>query len=77
MPSSMDGFKMSGDFEMINIKTGNRLVIQMDGTELRDQVTPPSIEWCDKGEHYVSKQSGNFTGEGASQLWICLECAKR
>jgi len=73
----MDGNKMSGDFEMINIKTGDRLVIQMDGTELRDQVTPPSIEWCDRGEHYVSKLSGTYTGEGASQLWICLECAKR
>ena len=41
---------MSGDFEMINLKTGNRLTIQMDGTEIRDQVTPPAIEWCDKGQ---------------------------
>jgi hypothetical protein len=31
---------MSGDFEMISIKTGDRLTIQMDGSELRDQVIP-------------------------------------
>lgn len=68
---------MSGDVEIINIKSGDRLTISMDGSELRDQVTPPSIEWCDKGEHYVSKQSGNYTGEGASQLWICLDCNRK
>ena len=67
---------MSGDFEMININSGDRLTIQMDGSELRDQVTPPSIEWCDRGEHFVSRDSGSYTGEGAAQLWICLECAK-
>ena len=68
---------MSGDFEMINVNSGQRLTIAMDGSELRDQVSPPSIEWCDMGEHFVSKYAGNYTGEGASQLWICLECGKR
>jgi hypothetical protein len=68
---------MSGDFEMVNLNSGQRLTIQMDGTELRDQLSPPSIEWCDRGEHFVAKDSGNYTGEGASQLWICLECKKR
>jgi len=68
---------MSGDFEMINLNSGQRFTIQMDGTELRDQVAPPSIEWCDRGEHFVSKDAGNYTGEGASQLWICLECKKQ
>ena len=77
MSSQMDGNKMSGEFQMVNIKSGERLTIQMDGTELRDQVTPPSIEWCDRGEHFVARDSGNYIGEGAAQLWICLECGKR
>jgi len=72
----MDGHKMSGDFEMIRIATGERTVIKMDGTELRDQVDPPSIEWCDKGEHFSNRLHGGYTGEGPSMLWICLECGK-
>lgn len=62
---------MSGDFEMINLQTGARLTIQMDGTELRDEVQPPAIEWCDKGEHYASKIDGRYVDD---KLWICLEC---
>jgi hypothetical protein len=73
----MVGHKMSGDFEMINIKTGDRLTIAMDGSELRDNITPPSIEWCDKGEHYASKINGSMTGTGASELWICLDCQRK
>jgi len=68
---------MSGDFEMINIKTGDRLTIAMDGSELRDQVAPPSIEWCDKGEHYASILNGRMTGSGLSEMWICLECMRK
>jgi hypothetical protein len=68
---------MSGDFEIINIQSGDRLTIAMDGSELRDNIAPPSIEWCDRGEHFVSRDSGNYTGEGAAQLWICLECGKK
>ena len=67
---------MSGDFEMIRIATGERTIIQMDGTELRDQVNPPSIEWCDKGEHFANRLHGGYTGEGPSMLWICLQCGK-
>ena len=62
---------MSGDFEMINLKTGDRLTIQMDGTEIRDQVQPPAIEWCDKGQHYASKLGGTDVYD---TLWICLAC---
>jgi hypothetical protein len=68
---------MSGDFSMTNIKSGERLTIAMDGSELRDQVTPPSIEWCDKGEHYANKINGSMTGTGASELWICLDCQRK
>ena len=68
---------MSGDFEMIKIDTGERTTIKMDGSELRDQVNPPSIEWCDKGEHYASILNGRMTGSGSSELWICLECMRK
>ena len=67
---------MSGDFEMIRISTGERIIIHEDGSELRDQVSPPSIEWCDKGQHYSNRLNGSYTGEGYSQLWICLECGQ-
>ena len=67
---------MSGDFEMIKIATGERTIIGMDGSELRDQVNPPSIEWCDKGEHFSNRLHGGYTGEGPSMLWICLECRR-
>lgn len=68
---------MSGDLEIIKIATGERLTIAMDGSELRDQVTPPAIEWCDKGEHYANKINGSMTGSGASELWICLDCQRK
>ena len=60
-----------GDFEIINIKTGERLRIDKDGTELRDDVLPPAIEWCDKGQHYASKLGGR---DDQGILWICLAC---
>jgi hypothetical protein len=60
-----------GDFEIIDIKTGKRLRIDKDGSELRDEVTPPAIEWCDKGQHYASKLGGR---DDMDILWICLAC---
>jgi hypothetical protein len=68
---------MSGDLEITKIATGERLIIKMDGSELRDSITPPSIEWCDKGEHYANKINGSMTGSGASELWICLDCQRK
>lgn len=62
-----------GDFEIIDIKTGKRLRIDKGGSELRDEVTPPAIEWCDKGQHYASKLGGR---DDQSMLWICLACQK-
>jgi len=47
------------------------LSIQMDGTEIRDQVQPPAIEWCDKGEHFGLKIDGSYVDD---KLWICLAC---
>lgn len=60
-----------GDFEMINLKTGARLRIDKDGTELRDEVTPPAIEWCDQGQHFAPKLGGR---DDYGLLWVCLEC---
>ena len=60
-----------GDFEMINLNTGERLRIDKDGTELRDEVIPPAIEWCDKGQHYAPKLGGR---DDYGLLWICLAC---
>ena len=60
-----------GDFEMINLTTGARLRIDKDGSELRDEVIPPAIEWCDKGQHYAPKMGGR---EDYNILWICLAC---
>jgi len=63
-----------GDFEMINLTTGNRLRIDKDGSELRDEVTPPAIEWCDTGQHYAPKLGGR---DDYGILWICLECKRK
>ena len=60
-----------GDFEMINLNTGERLRIDKDGTELRDEVIPPAIEWCDKGQHYAPKLGGR---DDYGLLWICAAC---
>ena len=59
------------ELEIIKIATGDRLTIAMDGSELRDQVPAPSIEWCDKGQHYASKLGGQDVYDS---LWICLPC---
>jgi len=62
-----------GDFEMIHLQTGERLRIDQDGTEIRDAVNPPAIEWCDRGQHFAAKLGGREEG---GILWICLECQK-
>ena len=59
------------EFEMINLQTGKRLRIERDGTELRDEVTPPAVEWCDKGQHFAAKLGGR---DGYNILWVCLAC---
>ena len=62
-----------GDFEMIHLQTGERLRIDQDGTEIRDAVNPPAIEWCDRGQHFAPKYGGR---DEYDILWICLECQK-
>ena len=62
-----------GDCEMSHLLTGERLRIDRDGTEIRDAVNPPAIEWCDRGQHFAAKLGGREEG---GILWICLECQK-
>lgn len=62
-----------GDFEMINLKTGARLRIDKDGTELRDEVIPPIIEWCDTGQHFALKIDGQYYDD---KIWVCQACKK-
>ena len=69
--SSRVGERLMGEFEIIKITTGERLRIDKDGSELRDEVTPPAIEWCDKGQHYASKLGGTDVYD---TLWVCLAC---
>jgi hypothetical protein len=59
------------ELEIIKIATGERLTIQRDGSELRDEVATPSIEWCDRGQHYASKLGGSDVYD---KLWICANC---
>jgi hypothetical protein len=59
------------ELEIIKIATGERLTIQRDGSELRDEVATPSIDWCDRGQHYASKLGGSDVYD---TLWICANC---
>jgi hypothetical protein len=60
-----------GEFEIINLESGKRYKVEKDGSELRDEVIPPAIEWCDKGQHYAPKIGGS---DYYDILWICLAC---
>ena len=60
-----------GELEIIKIATGERLTIQRDGSELRDDVPTPSIDWCDRGQHYASKLGGQYLDD---MLWYCAAC---
>ena len=66
---------MSGDFEIIQISNGLRRVIQMDGTEIRDFVPPPKIDFCDKCETFKSSLGGKYDyADGVPVLWYCEAC---
>jgi hypothetical protein len=51
---------MSGDFQMIRLDTGDRLTIKMDGSEIRDSIQPPSVEYCDKCNNTKEASSGSY-----------------
>ena len=60
-----------GEFEIINLESGKRYKVEKDGSELRDEVIPPAIEWCDKGQHFAPKLGGR---DDYGILWICMAC---
>lgn len=64
-----------GDLEIIKIATGERTIIQMDGTVIKDQIEPPNLDWCDKCEKWKPKEFGRFDGsQGVAMIWVCMEC---
>ena len=67
--------KVSGDFELIRLDTGERLRMDMDGTEIRDQVPAPTVEFCDKCQQQKNIIGGEFaTWHGEKIMWFCEVC---
>ena len=80
MLSHLDGFGirwqveaiyLMGEMEIIKLDTGERTMIEIDGTVIKDQIDPPVIDWCDKGQHYAQKSNGKYIDD---MLWYCLDC---
>jgi hypothetical protein len=66
---------MIGDFEMIRLDTGDRLTIKMDGSEIRDSIQPPAVEFCDKCHNTKNLVGGSYeTWQGQKVLWFCEAC---
>ena len=66
---------MSGDFQMIRLDTGDRLTIKMDGSEIRDSISPPIVEYCDKCNNPKEASNGSYeTWQGLKVLWFCEVC---
>ena len=71
----VEGAKLMGDMEMIRIATGERTRFMADGSVIKDQVTPPKIEWCDRCETFKSAEFGRYDFVmGSPELWYCMEC---
>ena len=55
--------------------TGESLIIQIDGTEIRNE--PMKIDWCDKCERWKPLEFGRHEkADGLTILWFCGECSK-
>ena len=73
MPTEVE--KVSGGFEMIRLDTGERTRIDMDGTEIRDSVAIPVVEYCDKCNNTKDVSGGEYqTWHGLKVLWLCAVC---
>ena len=65
-----------GEMSFIEIATGEKTVIQIDGTIIKEQ-NPVKLEWCDKCQSWKEKEFGRFDGgQGLSLIWVCLECKR-
>jgi len=63
------------ELEIIKLDTGERTIIEIDGTVIKDQVIPPKIEWCDRCQMYKELQGGKFDKVmGSNELWYCEAC---
>jgi len=64
-----------GEMEIIKLETGERTIIEIDGTVIKDQVIPPKIEWCDRCQMFKELQGGKFDKVmGSNELWYCEAC---
>jgi hypothetical protein len=67
--------KVSGGFEMVRLDTGERLRIEMDGSEIRDSISVPTVEFCDKCQQTKNLLGGDYaTWQGQKILWFCEVC---
>jgi hypothetical protein len=72
---SMEGAAVMGEMEIIKLDTGDRTIIEIDGTVIKDQVIPPKIEWCDRCQMFKELQGGKFDKVmGSNELWYCAAC---
>jgi hypothetical protein len=71
----MEGAAVMGGMEIIKLDTGERTIIEIDGTVIKDQVIPPKIEWCDRCQMFKELQGGKFDKVmGSNELWYCEAC---
>jgi hypothetical protein len=71
----MEGSKLVAGMEIIRLDTGERTVIEIDGTVIRDQIPPPKVEWCDRCETFKRFDGGRYdTVMGSPELWYCELC---
>lgn len=63
-----------GSMEMINLNTGQKTTIEVDGTMIREE-NPIKINWCDKCETWKPLEFGRYDGaQGLTMLWFCGGC---
>ena len=71
----LEGSALMGEMEIIKLDTGERTIIEIDGTVIKDQVIPPKIEWCDRCQMFKELQGGRFDKVmGSNELWYCETC---
>ena len=71
----LEGAALMGEMEIIKLDTGERTIIEIDGTVIKDQVIPPKIEWCDRCQMFKELQGGRFDKVmGSNELWYCEAC---
>lgn len=71
----MEGSELMAGMEIIKIETGERMVIEIDGTVIRDLVPPPKVEFCDRCEMFKGADGGKYDKVmGSNELWYCAAC---